>query len=301
MLTILEYILLTAFVAVLIFVSRWTGHQAYSWLPPQATAEAQRVDDLFSFLVAIGAFILLALVGVMVYSAIFFRAPPDDFSEGHPARGDARVEIAWIGVPTLLVLWISVQNFHIYSQLNILGLHQVVHLPLEAPANAAAIADIPKPAAQQVEVISKQWAWLFRYPNNVTRQELHLLVNQSTRLNLNSEDVIHGFYVPEFRLKQDIVPGRNIALVITPTRIGKYRLKDSQFSGTDFASMVADVYVESPEAYNQWLLVTQQPAIAKPPSEVIVSRKPLINSGWYTGLPPQPPVAEYSNLKAKDS
>jgi len=297
MLTILEYFLLAAFIAVLIFVSRWTGHQAYSWLPPQATAEAQHIDDLFSFLVAVGTFILLGLVGVMVYSAIFFRAPPDDFSEGHPARGDVRVEITWIGVPTLLVLWIAVQNFHIYSQLDILGLHQIVHLPLEAPANAA---NLSKPADHQVEVISKQWAWSFRYPNNVTRQELHLPVNQSTRLNLNSEDVIHGFYVPEFRLKQDIVPGRNIGLVVTPTRVGKYRLKDSQFSGADFASMLADVYVESPEAYNQWLFAAQ-PAIAAPSSEVTASKKTLINSGWYTGLPPQLPVAERSNLEAKDS
>jgi len=301
MLTILEYFLLAAFIAVLIFVSRWTGHQAYAWLPPQATAEAQHVDDLFGFLVAIGTFILLGLVGIMLYSAIFFRAKPDDYSEGHPTRGDARVEIAWIAVPTLLVLWISIQNFHIYSQLNILGLQQIVHLPLEAPANAAAIADVPKSSAEQIEVFSKQWAWSFRYPNNVTRQELHLPVNQSTRLNLNSEDVIHGFYVPEFRLKQDIIPGRNIGLIVTPTRIGKYRLKDSQFSGTDFALMVADVYVESPDAYNQWLFAAQQPAIAAPSSEITVSKKPLINSGWYTGLPPQLPVAERSNLQAKDS
>lgn len=300
MLTILEYLLLTVFVAVLIVISRWSGQQAYSWLPPQATAEAQRVDELFSFLVSIGAFILLGLVSVMVYSALFFRASPGDFSAGHPARGDARVEIAWIAIPTLLVLWISAQNFNIYNQLNILGLHQIVHLPLEAPAKAA-IDDTPKPAAEQIEVISKQWAWSFRYPNNVTRQELHLPVNQSTRLNLNSEDVIHGFYVPEFRLKQDIVPGRNIALVVTPTRVGKYRLKDSQFSGTDFASMVADVYVESREAYNQWLLAAvQQPAI-KQSFEETVSKKPLINSGWYTGLPPQFPVAERSNFKAEES
>jgi cytochrome c oxidase subunit 2 len=65
--------------------------------------------------------------------------------------------------------------------------------------------------------------------------------------------VIHGFYIPEFRLKQDTIPKRNIDVVLTPTRMGKYHLRDSQFSGTDFALMVADVYVESPEAYNQWI------------------------------------------------
>ncbi|WP_249093277.1 hypothetical protein [Argonema galeatum] len=70
---------------------------------------------------------------------------------------------------------------------------------------------------------------------------------------MHSEDAIHGFYVPEFRLKQDIIPNRNINLVLTPTLIGKYHLRDSQFSGTDFALMVADVYVDSSEAYSQWL------------------------------------------------
>lgn len=69
---------------------------------------------------------------------------------------------------------------------------------------------------------------------------------------MQSEDVLHGFYVPEFRVKQDIIPNRTITMVFTPLRSGKYRLNDSQFSGTNFALMEADVYVESPEAYNQW-------------------------------------------------
>jgi cytochrome c oxidase subunit 2 len=302
MFTVLEYFLVAGYVAVLIVVSRWFGHQAYSWLPVQATAEAQRVDDLFSFLVAIGAFVLLGLVGTMVYSALFFRAKPDDYSEGHPMRGNAKIEIAWMVVPTLLVLWISAQNINIYNQLNILGLKQIVQLPLEAPAEAAASDDDPKPAAEQIQVIAKQWVWSFRYPNNVVSRELHLPVNQSTRLDLRSEDVIHGFYVPEFRLKQDIVPNRDVDLVITPTRIGKYRLKDSQFSGVNFALMTTDVYVESRQAYNQWLLAAaQNSTIATEPTLIQPNPKPLINSGWYRGLPPQPPVAKRSVQKEEDA
>jgi cytochrome c oxidase subunit 2 len=303
MLTILEYVLLTAFVAVLIVVSRWLGHQAYSWLPPQATAEAQRVDDLFSFLVAVGAFIFLALIGTIVYSVIFFRAKPDDYSEGHPMRGNAKIEIAWMVVPTILVLWIAFQNINIYNQLNILGLKQIAHLPIEAPVYAAASDDMPKPAAEQITVMAKQWAWSFRYPNNVTSPELHLPVNQSTRLDLQAQDVIHGFYVPEFRLKQDIIPNRDVDLVITPNRIGKYRLKDSQFSGSDFALMGADVYVESRQAYDQWLIAAaQHPTIAADSTSTPSPAKPpLINTGWYTGLPPRSPVAEHSSPKAEHS
>ena len=280
MLTILEYFLLAALIAVNVAISRWLGQQAYSWMPVQATAEAERVDALFSFLTSVGAFILIGIVSVIVYSVIFFRAVPRDFSEGHPMRGNAKLEITWIVVPSLFVLWISIQNINIYNQLNILGLNQIAHhLPLEQSANASTSNDIPKPASEQIEVIAKQWVWSFRYKNNVTSPELHLPINQSTRLLLRSQDVIHGFYVPEFRLKQDIVPNRKIDLVITPNRLGKYRLKDSQFSGADFALMVADVYVENSQDYDRWLVKVA----TKPPEEVVAdstSIKPLINSGW---------------------
>jgi cytochrome c oxidase subunit 2 len=284
MFKVLEYFLVAVFIGAITIASKWLGSLAYSWMPPIATAEAQHVDDLFSFLVAVGAFILLGLLGMMLYSVIFFRAKPDDYSEGHPSRGNATLEIIWTVTPTLLVLWIAIQNINIYQQLNILGLKQIVQLPLESPAYAA--SDLPKPAAEQVQVIAKQWDWTFQYPNNVTSHELHLPVNQSTRLDLQARDVIHGFYIPAFRLKQDMIPGRDIDLVVTPTRIGKYRLQDSQFSGTYFALMEANVYVESPEAYNQWLAdistgdrATTDPVIA----EQMQPPQTLFKTRWSTG------------------
>ncbi|MBW4520122.1 MAG: hypothetical protein KME16_10535 [Scytolyngbya sp. HA4215-MV1] len=92
MLKVLEYCLLVILIAGAVVISHWMGQQAYTWMPPQATAEAQRVDHLFSFLVAVGTFIFLGMVGMMLYSALFFRAKPDDYSEGHPARGSAKLE-----------------------------------------------------------------------------------------------------------------------------------------------------------------------------------------------------------------
>ena len=284
---VLEYFLLALFIAGVMLISRWMGHQAYTWMPPQATAEAQRVDDLFSFLVSIGTFVFLGLVGMMLYSALFFRAKPDDYSEGHPSRGSVKLEILWTVAPTLLVLWIAAQNINIYQQLNILGLKQIVQLPLEAPANAAPAPDQPKPATEQIRVMAKQWDWTFEYPNHAISHELHLPVNQSTRLDLQAKEVIHGFYVPAFRLKQDMIPGRDIDLVVTPTRLGKYRLQDSQYSGTYFALMMADVYVESKEAYNQWLVAAaQQPHDPENPvlAEQLQPPKTLFNTGWNTGL-----------------
>lgn len=292
MLTLLEYLLLAIFVAVLLVISRWIGHQAYFWMPVQGTAEAQRVDELFSFLVSVGAFIFLGVIGVILYSILFFRAPTKDYSEGHPARGDWKIEALWTAVPTVLVLWIAFQSYNIYEQLNILGLTPIVHLhsPMEEPAYAAdtTVNNAPKPAAEQIEVIAQQWAWSFHYPNHVTSNELHLPVNQTVRLAMSSEDVIHSFYVPEFRLKQDILPARTITFVFTPTCSGKYLLRDAQFSGTYYALMEADVYVESPEAYHQWLDAANQKSALVTNRAVLEhtqATKKILNSGWQT-IPP---------------
>ncbi len=264
MLRAFEIFLLMAFVAVNMVASRWIGQQAYSWMPLQATAEAKQVDNLFSFLTAVGAFIFIGIVGVILYSIITCRAPRGDWSHGHPARSDWRIEALWTVIPFVLVLWIAGQSFKIYQQLDIQGLTLIAHLhpptviePADAsdsnPLQPTEIAT-SKPAAQEIEVVAKQWVWSFRYPDrNTTSTELHLPVNQSVHLSMQSEDVIHGFYVPEFRLKQDILPNHTIGIVFTPLREGKYRLNDSQFSGTNFALMEANVYVDSPEAYDQWL------------------------------------------------
>ncbi len=299
MIRLFEYALLALYIAGLTVVSWWIGQQAYGWLPPQATAEAVAVDSLFSFLTSIGAFILLGLVGMMLYSVLFYRAKPDDYREGHPARGGIKIELLWLIVPTVLVLWIEAQNINIYRQLNIVGLDRLVHIhspQSPAPANAATSEEMPKPAAEQIDVFAKQWAWSFRYPNNAMRTELHLPVNESTRLNLHAQDVIHGFYVPAFRLKQDIFPARDTALVVTPNRVGKYRLQDSSFSGTDFALMQADVYVESRQAYNAWLLTTaNQPANTAP---VVSTSKPWIQTGWNAYLN-EPSVASQDSPSSR--
>ncbi|MGH1393492.1 MAG: cytochrome c oxidase subunit II [Trichormus sp.] len=294
----LEYLLIAGFIDVLLVISHWIGEMSYAWMPIEATAEAQKVDDLFSFLVSIGAFIILGLAGMMLFSVLFFRAPANDYSEGHPSRGDIKLEILWTAVPTVLVLWLAFQGLNIYQQLNILGLQQIVHLltPWESqPAYAVSSDDKPKPAAETVDVFVKQWDWSFRYANNVISHELHLPVNHRTRLNLHAKDVLHSFYVPDFRLQQYVVPGRDIDIVVTPIRIGKYTLKDALFSGTYFALMDANVQVETLEKYNQWLAQAEQ----EPPTnqnqaiaEYNQPPKTLFKSGWYTVAPNQEVIAK---------
>lgn len=297
-------LLLAVFVAADMVASRWVGQQAYSWMPIQGTTEAQHVDSLFSFLTSVGAFIFIGIVSVIVYSILTGRAPKGDFEHGHPIRGDWRIETLWTVVPMLLVFWLSAQCYKMYQLIDIQGLTPIVHLhmPMSAPAYAATNDNKPvesnnaKPTSEEIQVVAKQWAWSFRYPGNVTSTELHLPVNQSVRLAMTSEDVLHGFYVPEFRGKQDIIPNRTITVVFTPTRTGKYRLRDSQFSGTYFSLMGADVYVESPEAYNQWLseAATRKPAPAQNQAFSEYTQQPQ-QSQWPTVVPAPPPVVNLSS------
>ncbi|HEY9648756.1 MAG TPA: hypothetical protein V6C88_20415, partial [Chroococcidiopsis sp.] len=139
-----------------------------------------------------------------------------------------------------------------------------------------------------------QWVWEFRYPGqNVTSTELHIPVNQRIKLILQSEDVLHGFYVPAFRIKQAIIPGRVIEFGFTPILEGRYRLRDSEYSGTYVAAMQADVIVESPEAYQQWLTdaAAQPPTVAynRAFEEYRQSHNP-ISAGWKIVEPAPPPM-----------
>jgi cytochrome c oxidase subunit 2 len=142
-----------------------------------------------------------------------------------------------------------------------------------------------------IEVIARQWSWEFVYPNGVRSTELHLPVNRMATFNLVSLDVLHGFYIPAFRLKQDLIPGSEIRYRLTPTREGRYRLRDSQFSGGYFASNQTDVVVESEAAYAAWL---EQAALrpllpaANRAVELYGRRLEGGDQGWAL-VPPAPP------------
>lgn len=280
-------------------VSLWMGQQAYSWFPPQASAESLLVDRLFSFLVTVATFIFLGVTGALVYSVIFFRVAENDLSDGPPIEGNTTIEIVWTAIPFFLVLWIATYSYQIYDQMGITGPMEHVHLHTAMAANAATMSEVDEPV-ETVEVLAKQWAWVFSYPGkNVTSTELHLPVNKHVRMELRSQDVIHGFYIPAFRVKQDILPKEKPNLEFTPIRLGKYRLRDSQYSGTYFAAMQTYVVVQSIEDYNQWLDDTAK----RPPSaaynqafaEYDKASKATFKPGWVTVPPAAPPIVNYPN------
>jgi cytochrome c oxidase subunit 2 len=294
--------LITGAIAVSI-TSIWIGKQAYSWLPPQAAAESHLIDDLISFLVTLGAFIFLGVTSTLMYSVVFHRAAKDDLSDGPHIEGNVTLEVVWTAIPIMLVLWIAGYSSQVYEQMGIQGPSQLVHLhnPVGMESAYAAPKDdaISEPV-EKIDVIAKQWAWVFHYPEkNVTSTELHLPSDRRIRLALQSEDVLHGFYIPAFRLKQDIIPNHTIDFEFTPIRQGKYRLTDSQYSGTYFATMQANVVVESPEEYHQWLAKIANhkplPANNQAASEYATTTSEPVKNGWKTVVPAAPPIVNYSS------
>ena len=284
--------------------SLWIGKQSYSWLPPQGAAESHLIDDLFSFLVTLGSLIFLGVTATLFYSICFHRAKATDLGDGPHIEGNITLEVVWTAIPIMLVLWIAGYSYQVYEQMGIQGPSHQIHLhnPIKMKSASATIDKPPVAVFENIEhidVSAKQWAWVFHYPeSNVTSTELHLPQNSRVRLNLHSEDVLHGFYIPAFRLKQDIIPGNDLDFEFTPIRLGAYDLTDSQYSGTYFATMRAKVIVESLSQYQQWLskAASQEltPAPNQAASEYAQKLENGINSGWKTVEPATPPLVNFS-------
>ena len=290
-------ITLSAIAIFLILASIWMGRVSYSWFPPQASAEAILYDDLFSILTGIGTFIFLGVTLAIFYNIIFNRVGRYDTSDGPPIEGNIKLEIIWTAIPLFIVIGLAIISYQTYDKMDLHGPTELAHLP-QVMDSAYADTGITEALMTNVEVDSKQWAWVFRYPEkNVTSTELHLPVNQRAHFELQSQDVIHGFFIPAFRVKQDIIPAKTIDFEFTPIREGKYRLRDSQYSGTYFAAMQADVVVESIEEYESWLSAaakqTPTPAPNQAASEYARRQQKSDSAGWKTVVPAPAPMVNY--------
>ncbi|MDJ0799877.1 MAG: cytochrome c oxidase subunit II [Calothrix sp. MO_167.B12] len=279
-------------------ISFWIGQQAYSWLPPEAAAESRLVDNLISFLVTLGSFIFLGVTATVIYSLIFHRANKNDLSDGPPIEGNITLEVVWTAIPVVLVLWIATYSYQIYEQMGIRGPMEAMHMPKVVESAYASPQDVTDTPVENIDVIAKQWAWVFHYPErNITSTELHLPADHRVHLALASADVLHGFYIPAFRVKQDIIPNETLDFEFTPIQEGKYLLTDSQYSGTYFATMQADVVVESADDFHHWLAqtATQKPSPAnnQAASEYAQALNQPLKTGWATVVPANPPMVNY--------
>ena len=274
-------------VAINILLSKSMADWSYTWLPIQASITAPYVDDLFAFETGIGTFIFLGCTSVMIWVLIFNRAGKYDESDGEPIEGNVKLEVIWTIIPLILVLAIATYSTKVNGILQNLGSKQKFN------ANEIPPSLVDKSLASDtgpIDVISRQWNWEFVYPEGIRSSELHLPINERVNLRLISKDVLHSFYVPAFRLKQDIIPGSVISYRLTPTREGIYRLRDAMFSGAYFSQNQTNVIVESKESYRAWLdqTVKKEPKKGLNTASLLYQKRlKKGNKGWAT-VPPAP-------------
>lgn len=317
--------ILSIYAIFVILVSFWMAKVSYSWFPPLASAEAKLFNDLFSLFTGLGTAVYLGVMGPFLYSLVFFKASKYDLSDGPNIEGNTLLEIIWTATPLLMVLMLAFISYRTYEKMSIRGPMELVHLHLPQlvqPVYAAPFDSTPQQQIQEavetapieeIDVTARQWAWIFNYPGrNVTSTELHLPVDRRVRFTLRSQDVLHGFYIPAFRLSQYAVPNEEIQLELTPVKTGTYRLRDSMYSGTYFAANQTDVVVQTPDEYEQWLdsAAAQSPTVAYNPAADEYQRgqaqggrakEKTVVRGWETIAPAPPPVVNYAPLHTPES
>ncbi|BAY88186.1 MULTISPECIES: cytochrome c oxidase subunit II [unclassified Tolypothrix] len=252
-------------------ISLWVGQNNHL-LPVQASAQAPLVDDFFNVMVAIGTALFLVVQGAILFSVIKFRRRPGDNGDGLPIEGSFPLEILWTIIPGIIVIGLGVYSVDVYTEMggmDEIGHHGMTHESMMAQpeSNPIGIGSTPategKPPSLVVNVTGMQYAWLFNYPDSdVNTGELHVPIGQDVLLNISANDVIHSFWVPQFRLKQDAIPGQPTQLRFTATKTGTYPIVCAELCGGYHGSMRTSVVVHTPEDYDRWLAenrVAQQP------------------------------------------
>ena len=198
--------------------------------PVQASSTAPMVDHLLYFLLAVSVFFTLGIFFSIFYFAIRYRRRSE--SEVPPkVEGVMSLEITWTAIPfglTMIMFMWGASVFFAISR--------------------------PPDDAQQIYVVGKQWMWKLQHMEGQREiNELHIPVGQAVKLTMTSEDVIHDFFVPAFRTKADVLPGRYTTAWFKPTKPGKYHIFCSQYCGTKHSAMIGWVYVMEPQEFQAWL------------------------------------------------
>ncbi|WP_287128825.1 cytochrome c oxidase subunit II [Candidatus Cyanaurora vandensis] len=243
---------------IVLLLTYWVGVNADFFLPIAAAEEAPPIDGLFRFMLVVGAGISFFVIGVLLYAALAFRREPGETGDGQPVEGVLTLEVLWTAIPTALVLFISISSYNVYQEISETASLTAGHTHTTLLSSAEAQDDTPavRDAAVdlEIQVEAQQWAWLFTYPGvKVPTGELHLPVDQEVRLVMRSKDVLHGFWVPEFRLKQDVIPGQTTSVRFRPTKTGTYVLNCTQLCGAYHGAMKVEVKVETIPEYQRWL------------------------------------------------
>lgn len=225
---------LTVVTSVIMLIPDWNGMAG--------SAEAGPIDTLLDVSIVLSALVFSVVMVMMSYAIWKYRAKPGDESDGEPIHGNTRLEIIWTAIPTLIVLVLGVYSAIVLSD-------------IEAEASDG--------ESMRVNVYAQQFAWRFDYPDEgKTSTELHAPSGTQLVLHLQALDVLHSFWVPEWRIKRDLVPGSDIesdddidnVVPVTPNVPGTYQVVCTELCGLGHATMRATAVVhESQEEFDAWL------------------------------------------------
>lgn len=207
---------------------------AIDWFPTDATSSADQIDTLYYVLVIVSVPIFVLVMTIAIYSVIRFRARPGDKSDGAPIHGNARLEVVWVLVPTIIVSALAAYGWIVLDNIEEKKDNELI-----------------------VDVHAQQFAWRFAYPQQgrapVRSHELVLPKDRPVFFRIHADDVIHSFWVPQFRLKQDAVPGITTRIRLTPDKIGRYQVVCTELCGIGHATMRQTVQVVEPAEFDKFI------------------------------------------------
>ena len=251
---------------ILVLTGLWIG-QSFNLLPVDASANAPIYDELFQVLFTIGAILFIGIVGLLVFSLIRFRRRPGQLGDGIAMEGNLPLEIFWTAVPAIVVLFVGLYSYDIYDRMG--GMVPLAHDHMAAAGEERIWGGISSgsienaasaPAALPIDVTAMQFAFLFHYPQgDIISGELHVPAGRPVTLRMEAKDVIHAFWVPEFRLKQDVIPGQPTQLSFTATRPGRYPIVCAELCGPYHGGMRSTVVVEESDAWEEWFSSNAKP------------------------------------------
>jgi cytochrome c oxidase subunit II len=231
--------------AVFIAIGVYVGTTAHVF-PAQASSEAGKVDTLFNIMLAIATVIFLIVEVGIVLSIILFRKRKGDETDGPPDHGNTALEVTWTAIPAVIVFVLTIYSYQVFSD-------------MRAPRNNETV----------IGVLGQQFQWSFTYPyepftdltaeqndvakSNMVSNELHLPSERPVVVEITARDVMHSFYVPEFRVKQDAIPGKVTEVRFTPTEKGQYNVVCTELCGQGHANMHAPVVVQDATEYDAWV------------------------------------------------
>jgi len=280
----------------LVLAGLWVGYNV-PLLPLDASSNAPIYDALFQVLLSIGTILFVGIIGLLIFSLVRFRRREGDNGDGAAIEGNLPLEIVWTAIPAVVVLFVGIYSYDIYERMGgmtSLNDHGAMHASQPAADHhhhggdhgsaSAVLASSPSASTPNqeprrvwggigvntsgteslsVDVTAMQFAFIFHYPEaNIITGELHIPVNQPVSLNMEARDVIHAFWVPQFRLKQDVIPGQPTLLSFTATRPGTYPIICAELCGPYHGGMRSSVVVHESADFDAWLSKNTPPAPA---------------------------------------